>query len=136
MDRNEIMCSANLHVLARQATLRLRSPMNTDPDPFDLPILREIAALTARARTEFERLIREHRGYGVGDTVQFSYEAMALGNDATKWRVLGFEADPDFDAVALLARIKNDGTTSSRVDRKPAIMLSVVRVAGSTAEAA
>ncbi|OIQ67123.1 hypothetical protein GALL_513000 [mine drainage metagenome] len=117
MHSNNFIFSANLRVIASQAMLHLRSPMNTDPDPVDLPILGDIAALTARAKAEFERLIREHRGYGVGDTVQHSYER-SLGSNARKFRVLGFAADPDLDVVILLAPLKKNGEASVRVTRQ------------------
>lgn len=133
MDPNDIHFSANLRVLARQATLQLRSPMNTDPDPVDLPILDEIAALTERAKAEFERLIREHRGYGVGDIVQIDYES-GRRSHAPRYRVVGFDADPHFDVVVLLARIKKDGGTSSKVERHSPTATPFIRISGPAKE--
>ena len=116
MQQTDFVFSANLRVLARQAYLELRSPMNTDPDPVDLPILGEIAALTARAKAEFEQLIREHRGYSVGDTVRRACER-SLGAHAPTFRVLGFGNDPDFGVVVFLGRVKKNGEVGSRVEQ-------------------
>ena len=134
MDGNGLIYSANFDVLARQATLRLRSPMNSDPDPINLPILDEIAALTLRAKAEFERIVREYCGYGVGDTVQHTYDRH-LGSRAPKFIVMGFEGDPDLTVEVLLARIKKSGEVATRITRH-SLYVDLTLVRESATEAA